>query len=50
MKSLKDEIAETRAILGKTYDTVPDESIAQLLHTFRLLVRAIIKNVEKESL
>ena len=49
MKSLNDEITETRKILGESYNTVPDESIAKILHIFSLLVKAILRSVKKES-
>ena len=43
----KNEIEEARATLWKEFDTISDERIAFLMHTFKLIARMLIEKIEK---
>ena len=46
----KNEIEEARATLWKEFDTISDERIAFLMHTFKLIARMLIEKIEKGEL
>jgi len=47
---LDEEMVKVRKILWKKFDNIiPDETVKLMIHSFKLMAKIIIKNLEKEN-